>query len=481
MNRTHAMSTPRGLTGRIGAALAAFAMLGLLAACSTDKILGGAKLPPDVIDPATMHNTAGALAAYRSAADLLRQGFDRHVWGSGLLADELTTTMVGRGVGYQISWYEYIDNRQLHAALSHSGSLLDRLSYSSLHRTRGQVRQALGMLREYAPGSSPALQGHLYAIDGYAKVLLAEQYCSGIPLSELIYRGDYRLEGPSSTTEVLERALASFDSAIAISADSARLLDFARVGRARTLLGLGRYAEAAAAVSAVPTGFRYEVLYPTDSMANLFKSTHPNPYSNLTVSDREGGNGLPFRSSGDPRTSAALLAPASGTFAAQYRPAKYNTMGTSPIVLASGIEARLVEAEAALAGGGDWLAILNALRTDGTFTTRPNATNPAVTDTLWNAGSGGVARLAPVADPGTAAGRVDLLFRERASWLYVTGHRLGDLRRLVRQYGRSPDDVFPIGPYLAANGSYGASVVIPVIRNETLYNPLYRGCLSEEA
>jgi len=35
-------------------------------------------------------------------------------------------------------------------------------------------------------------------------------------------------------------------------------------------------------------------------------------------------------------------------------------------------------------------------------------------------------------DPGTQVGREDLLFRERAFWLFATGHRLGDLRRLAR-------------------------------------------------
>ena len=30
-----------------------------------------------------------------------------------------------------------------------------------------------------------------------------------------------------------------------------------------------------------------------------------------------------------------------------------------------------------------------------------------------------------------------MLFRERAFWMYLTGHRLGDMRRLIRQYGRA--------------------------------------------
>jgi len=475
MNRTHAMPTSRALTSFRGGA--ALAMLTLLTACSADDIIGNAKLPPDVIDPGALHNTQGAVAAYRSAAALLREGLNVHVRASGLLSDELATTKVGRGVGHKVGWEDAVDSRLAQPEFH------DRryLPYASLQKTRGQVRQALGMLREFAPGSSPALQGHLHSMDGYATVMLAELYCSGIPLSELVYRGDYRLEGASTTAQVLERALASFDTAIAMSTDSARFLDLARVGRGRALLGLGRYTEAAEAVAAVPTGYGYAVQYPTDSMANFFTlaSGYVNNYSSFNMSDGEGANGLPFRSSGDPRTRAVLLG--MGQYAPHYRPARYEMNGRSPIVLASGIEARLIEAEAALTAGGNWLAMLNALRTDGTFTTRPNTADPAVTDTTWSAGSGAVAGLAPLADTGTPAGRVDLLFRERAFWLHLTGIRAGDLRRLVRQYGRAPDTVFPVGPYLGALGSYGASTSLSVPDDEITYNPLYSGCLSEDA
>ena len=146
-------------------------------------------------------------------------------------------------------------------------------------------------------------------------------------------------------------------------------------------------------------------------------------------------------------------------------------------MLASEVEARLIEAEAALrAGSASWLTTLNALRTDGTFETTA-ATPP---DTVWHAGSGGVDGLDMLADPGTAAGRVDLLFRERAFWLFLTGHRQGDLRRLIRQYGRFENTVYPIGLYSPLNGNYGADVVVQVPTLEFV-NPLYAGCISRGA
>jgi hypothetical protein len=39
--------------------------------------------------------------------------------------------------------------------------------------------------------------------------------------------------------------------------------------------------------------------------------------------------------------------------------------------------------------------------------------------------------------------RVEVHFRERAFWLWLTGTRLGDLRRLIPQYGHND---FPANP-----------------------------------
>src|SRR5690606_10679206 len=134
------------------------------------------------------------------------------------------------------------------------------------------------------------------------------------------------------------------------------------------------------------------------------------------------------------------------------RPFKYATTD-SPIVLADGIEARLIEAEAALQADdpGTWLGILNTLRAD--------------------AGLG----LPALADPGTPDARVDLHFAERAYWLFLTAHRLGDLRRLVRQYGRSIEQTFPAGLYKDGPESYGTATHFPVPIEERA-NPNFTGC-----
>ena len=126
----------------------------------------------------------------------------------------------------------------------------------------------------------------------------------------------------------------------------------------------------------------------------------------------------------------------------------YDSFG-SPIVNASGREARLIEAEAALQASniGTWLSKMNEVR--ATY------------------------QMAPLADPVTPAARVDLMFRERAFTLFATAHRVGDLRRLVRQYGRTVTATFPTGAYHKDNLTRGnqGSLIVPQTEDN---NPNYK-------
>jgi starch-binding outer membrane protein, SusD/RagB family len=126
--------------------------------------------------------------------------------------------------------------------------------------------------------------------------------------------------------------------------------------------------------------------------------------------------------------------------------------------VADGIEARLIEAEAQLQANNfsGMTTTLNDLRR--------TAIRPALTN-LPNAGNRDAA--------------IDQLFSERAFWLYATGHRLGDMRRLIRVYGRDAETVFPTGAY-HKNGTYGTDVNLPIPVEEQ-NNPNARGCLDRNA
>lgn len=85
--------------------------------------------------------------------------------------------------------------------------------------------------------------------------------------------------------------------------------------------------------------------------------------------------------------------------------------------------------------------------------------------------------------PPNADSAVTLLFNERAYWLFLTGQRLPDLRRLVRLYGREQYDVFPTGLYTANDqsvfGEYQSDINLPIPYAERV-NPYFRGCLSRD-
>jgi hypothetical protein len=260
--------------------------------------------------------------------------------------------------------------------------------------------------------------------------------------------------GPAQTTaEMLQAAVAKYDTVLATTTATAAQRNLASVGRGRALLNLGRFADAAAAVAAVPVGFVFNVEHSDNSPQQQNAVwTFANDAGRWGVAEREGANGLPFVSAGDPRAPTRV---AVGFDGGPRQEQLKDSTRVSPKVLADGVEAELIKAEAALRAGGDFVAILNAL-----------CANPVVRTARGYAAPGGASDPLPatLADPGTAAAREDLLFRERAFWLFATAHRLGDMRRLVRQYGRAPATVFPSGSY-SSNGRlsvYGTDVDFPI-------------------
>ncbi len=433
--------------------LIAVSMLAIgFVACSADSITGEAGLPSGVSDPEIIKTPDGALRMYRGTLATIPAVQNCVIPTAGLLSDEL---QYGSGVGspigiFSTAFYSYIDSH-----LMPERELTSTNCYGNVQSIRTQARQGVGLLTDYPSTGSSALIGHLRALEAYAEVLLAELYCSGIPLSTVDYNGNYTLRPGISTTAILQHALTLADSAVAMSTDSLRILNFARIIRGRVLLGLGEYARAAEAVNGVPDTYVYEVKHSTTNFANA-----PTASWSYTVGDKKGVNGLDYVTSGDPRTRTILLGRNTYSWPYNY-PAKYNRNGSTLLRIADGIEARLIEAEAKLHSPEDvtgWLAKINHLRA--------TAITPALADTT---------------DPGTPAARIDLMFRERASWLFLTGRRHGDMRRLVRNYDRDPSTVFPTGTYPGGSGAYGYDAAMPPAPDEYQYNPHYKGCLSRNS
>lgn len=435
-------------------------VVALLAACSS---LLDVK-DPDVINPPDVNNPDGAVAAYNGgigdfafANDGDNGGTEGQILVSGVMSDEYTD------VETFPTRIEY-DSRSIDER-----NVTLRDVFFNLQKARVALEGAAGALQEFAPTPNSRI-GEMLALAGMTYVYFAENYCAAVPFSARNPDGSIDYGDPLATNAILDRAISRFDSALTVTATQSpgdtvlrpRVRNLALVGKGRALLDKGDFAGAAAAVAGVPASFVYATFHSlaTDRQRNgvfVFNNQSPNGTGRFSVADGEGTNGLNFRGAADPRVVAPQNGKGFDNTSPLYVLTKYAS-STSPVRVADGIEARLIAAEAQLQGGDGpgMVASLNALRADAT--------------------NNGGFTLTALADPGTAVGQADLLFRERAFWLFATGHRLGDLRRLARApYSRAVGTLYPTGVYTHTNTVYGNNTELPVPFSER-NNPKFTGC-----
>ena len=458
---------------RIGRGIAVLVLLAG-AACSPGDLLDVDN--PDIIDPtqvsspqglAALH--AGALGDFSMAVVGNNGGTEGQILVSGSFTDELgnSETFPTRK--------EYDQRGPIDLK---NGTLL--AVFRNLHQARRSAERAAAALKEFS--ATPATDTRIaetYSLAGYTYIAMGENYCSGVPVSEAEIDGSLTFGDPLSTADLFTRAIERFDSALAYPASST-VTSLAKIGKARAQLNLGQQAAAAATVAGIATTFSYNLTHTIAlgrQQNGMFVFINQN--ERFSVANVDGGNGLNFRAANDPRVPWARIPANDVGFdnaTPQYDQGKYASE-TAVTPIATGVEARLIEAEASLkAGTADWLTILNTLRaTSGLTPTVFPASFPAAFPALGQ-----------LTDPGTQAGREDLLFRERAFWMYLSGHRLGDLRRLVRQYGRSANAVFPGGggaQYVIdgnpKGGVFGSEVNLPVPFDE-INNPNFTQCINRD-
>jgi starch-binding outer membrane protein, SusD/RagB family len=437
-------------TFRHAAGIFSLAVTMALLACSPDDLVNVDT--PDIITVDAAQSVQGAQAFRISAIG----NFARFIGGdqgggsplgvnltSGMLADEIFSARAGT---------EHMDNRTINP----NSFPID--TWTQVGRTYATIHRAINLIEAFPPATGKEIQlAELRALKGYVLTITAELYCNGLPF----WIGEEgTLESENLTTaEMYTRALAQFDSALAgltgqTGAAASRIVRMVSVGRGRTLVDQGNYAAAATAVAGVATDtlLNYKAEFSKNSTGivnaifDWMRDTR-----NFGASDREGGNGLNFVSAVDPRARVDGTQLGRGQDGTMTPLMNHYATSDAQVTVSSGIEARMIEAEAQLAANNvtGFMETLNAART-------------------------AMSGLAPLTDPGTTAARVDLLFRERAFWMYLTGHRLGDMRRLIRQYGRDAETVFPAGAYFKG-GVYGPDVTLIPQQSEQ-NNPNWPGC-----
>jgi hypothetical protein len=421
---------------------------------------------PDIITPDNLEGElalptirAAALGefslAYSGSGADGSSGTEGIIMASGMLADELINSET-------FPTRIEIDRR---ATQVQNGTLTGW--FRTLSRARRAQEFAVDRYRTLASDTTtqPGL-AEVLSLSGFTYLFFAENYCSGVPFSTANPDGTLIFGQPLTTAEMFDTAEARFTAALAaataLSLDTAKhvdttrrriMINLARVGLGRSLLDQGDFAGASAAVSPVPTAFVYLIGH-SENSTRQNNGVHVATVvaERYSIADGEGTNGLRYTTP-------------------QFDPERFGDR-KAPNPLATGAEARLIEAEALLVAGdtAGALAIHNTLRASPPLyfapvnETRPIAKAyeplPALADT----------------DVTNAGGAVNLHFKERAFWLWLSGHRLGDLRRLTHPpYNRGGETVFPTGPYFKG-GVYGADYNFPVPFDET-NNPNFARCI----
>jgi starch-binding outer membrane protein, SusD/RagB family len=445
---------------RTAGAVAALALS--LTACQTanDRLLG--VVDPDIIAPGDLEKVDGAVALANGTIATFRgiTGGGESTWlFGGLLADEWSTSST-------FIQNDETDQRQIQLINSSITGMV-----RSLYRTRTRAYEAIESLKKFSP-SSRATIAEMYLARGFAEMQLALDFCNGIPIPSNPLTNPPENGTPKTTAQVFALAAASLDTGLTFAngtdAASVQMNRSIRVVRARVALALGDFAGAGTLVAGLPTNFTYAHTFSNSTSTNTIwgQGLSSRRYS---VGDSVEGNSrnilvanaIPFASTRDPRLPVTI--PTSGSINGQDGQTFTRTTGMwgqlTSVDVVNGIDARMIEAEVALRNNNvtQWLAIHNALR----------AAPPRL-------GEIAPAAMAPLTDPGTEAARVNVHFREKAFWTFSRGQRLGDMRRLIRQYGRTEATVFPQGLHYKG-GSYGKDVNLPITQPEE-NNPLFKGC-----
>jgi hypothetical protein len=453
---------------RARGAIATFAIASLvLTGCQLkDQLL--APQNPGTVDNSAVGTPAAALALRAGAIGRIRNvvnGGDQRLWQQvGHITDEY------KDADFQPTRID-VDRRSI---TTNNGEF----PYATVTQQRGYLRDAIAAMKEFAPDST-TLIGELYMGLGFIEMSLAENYCNGIPLGHTS-GGEVALGPGLTNAQVFDTALTHMDSGLLYIKGTDVGSNFVRqatlILKARILVDKGQFAAAAALVptTAIPTSYQY-LFTVAASNGGLEDNGHWNVQvstTRMTVGDSFDfigttpnivKNALPFVSAKDPRVP--VKGP-TGTAEDGSTPMYVNLIWgrKDPLPMATGIDARLIEAEAKLNAKdiAGMMTILNALRTSA-----------------QRLGTFAVAAMPALATPATQDAAISLFFREKAFWVWGRGQRLSDLRRLMRQYGRPEDQVFPSGTFSYAGnalGSYGHDVNFPIPDPE-LPNPNFKGCL----
>src|SRR5215467_5869153 len=354
-------------------AAGALAGVAIMGACNQDSLLVAPT--PDVVKPSDISGPAALPSAFAAAIGDFQVAFSGG-YGTGLDLNEGLAQMSGLLADELIDAETFNTRIEVDRRATKPINSTTLQTFQDIQRARATADLVASRFRQFQPTNPQGAE--IQALAAFTYVLLAEDYCNGVPTSKVNDDGTFTYGQPETGTQLLNQAMAKFDSAItlATATNGTTALNLARIGKGRALLDLNQPAQAAAAVAQVPSTFNYSIQHDENTgrqNSALFAFNYLE--GRFAVGDQEGTNGLPFVSLGDPRVPIIDAGPGFDGETELFLTTKYSDR-SSPTPLALGTEARLIQAEAALAANdaAGFLANLNDARAHALTYTADGAT-----------------------------------------------------------------------------------------------------------
>ena len=429
MGRT-ANAAMNAIRGIVGASALAFGLAGCKGILDVQN--PGALKEEQLTDPALEQFLVnGAIGEFQYS-------YGYYALYSAIMSDEAFTDHTNVGIR-ELSLHSFGDLNDVNQSV-----------FENLSRARASADDALARLKQIlgASAGSSLNVARVLAYGGYAYTLLGEGFCEAtVSLSPAL---------PSS--ELFKRALTHFDSAVTIATASAvgasaanaaaatDIINMARVGAARAALKMGDLVKARGYAVLVPDAYEKLSYYSSNSVRenNIVNS-------GVRATGAWFSMAPAFQGLSDPRVPQPAASRAglnSNPIWVPFRPEQYSgwvATGTpqtiditSNIRFASGLEARYIQTEA-----------------DG-----PNAAMLTFVNARRAVGGKAAVNL-------TGAQLMTEFRLQRAVDFYLTGQRLGDLRR----YATAGTNLFPTGKYPVFPDPYGAATCFIIPLSEKTGNP----------
>jgi hypothetical protein len=454
--------------------IAAVAGVAVLAAVGCDGGLLDVD-DPDIVTPDQLEGPDAVPLALAGMVGDFHEGFDEYVLYSSLFTDE---AILAGTFPTRID----VDERNVVQTPGNGSVTVD--IYQEMHVSRASADQLVANFEanlgseEFAEVQGQMEEGIALGkyYGAYDRVLFAEMFCQSI------FGGEDGEPAPLDSDARMQEALALFEEAEADAVDAGLddVATAARVGQARAQLWLGNHADAAARVSEVPTGFVYTAEYSANQPAqnNEFFQFSWGVIERLRWTVGAGTETARHNEEYayyDEWVDQGLIVPMPEGFDAAeeglevHLPRLYSQASTNA-VLASGWEARMIEAEDELRNGDPEVAQadVNALLEDPAQAVNPMAAvNPGLTSstTIGGVTAPAMGAFDAVDFTGDLESDLQQLARARAAGLWLSGQRQGTARRFAEEFG----DPFGLGLY--PPGTEGTDLFLPVVEQETDNNP----------